>query len=102
MLRQTHFNHGILFQKLFLTVRKKCFSKEKLFKITQTIYLNSERSKQFLKQNSLICYVRTIKVPIETNNWDVKTYRNKLEKEFCPFRLSITLVYVTDQDIPSL
>ena len=58
MLRQTHFNHGILFQKLFLTVRKKCFSKEKLFKITQTIYLNSERSKQFLKQNSLICYWR--------------------------------------------
>ena len=61
----------------------------KFFDITRTVYLKSERSEHFLKQNTtLTCYWRflqieyigTIKVPIGTNTWDVETYRNKLEK----------------------
>ena len=34
-------------------------------------------------------YIRTIEVPIETNNWDVETYRNKLKK-----RVSLLLFFL--------
>ena len=36
-----------------------------------------------------IWYIEAIKKPIETNNWDVETYRNKLEKilSYCTFSL---------------
>ena len=49
--------NGTLFLNLFLpTVRKTCL------KITRTIFLNSERSEQFLKQNSfLTCYWRFVR-----------------------------------------
>ena len=46
---------------------------------------NSEKSAQFLKQNTFLAcysqnkYIGTIKMQIGTNNWDVETYRNKLE-----------------------
>ena len=51
-------------------------------------YMNRERSEQFLKQNCCywrflqIEYIGTTKVPIVTNNWNVWTYRNKLENPF--------------------
>ena len=63
--------NGILFQKLFLpTERKKLFlwSRKtfeirgwrpricKIFEISRTIYLNSERSEQFLKENNSLTY----------------------------------------------
>ena len=52
--------------------------------------MNSERSEEFLKQNSFQLgtggFFRsdtfgTIKMTIGINNWDVETYRNNLEKE---------------------
>ena len=57
-------------------------------KIARTIHSNSESSKQYFRQNEfLACYrrflqieqIRPNKVTIGTNNWDVKTYSNKLE-----------------------
>ena len=35
-------------------------------------------------------YIGTIKVPIGTNNWDVDTYRNKLENQIRIQNLQVT------------
>ena len=78
-------------------MRKKCSSdQEKLLKfkaegqefakkikIIRTIYLHSERSENFLKQNffnlflkvSQIDTFRTIRIQGEKNNWDLETCR---------------------------
>ena len=57
------------------------------FEITRTIYFNSERSEQFLKQNALLTcswrflksinYIKTIRIQIGKNNWDLETYRKR-------------------------
>ena len=43
-----------------------------MFEIIRTIYSNSERSEQFLKQNTIANGKGTIKMPIATNDWDLK------------------------------
>ena len=75
---------GTLFLKFALT-----YCEKKLFNWSRkTRTSNSERSAQFLKQNTFLAcycqnkYIGTIKMPIGTNNWDVETYRNKLEKKW--------------------
>ena len=67
------------------------FKEPKIYKsveINRTIYSNSESSEHFLEHNIFFCLLlevpirsNKIKMPIETNNWVVKTYRNKLEKK---------------------
>ena len=95
--------NGILFPKLFWpSLRKKCsWDREfffrnsglkvqnlHIFEITRSIFLNSERSEQLLKQNTfLTCYWRfleieyiwTIKIPIGANDRGVEKYRNKIK-----------------------
>ena len=50
------------------------------------IDLYSQRSEQYLKLNVFILLMEipirsgTTEMPIRTNNWDVETYRNNLEK----------------------
>ena len=89
-------NNGILFPKLFwLSVRKRSSAREKQlnfkadslrickkFEITRTIYLISESSEQFLKQNAFsTCswsFLRSkkleqFKFKLEKNNWDLET-----------------------------
>ena len=43
-----------------------------------------ERSEQFLKQIASLTYywmfLRSINMPIGTNNWDVEHHKNKLDK----------------------
>ena len=61
---------------------------KKMLRILEQFLQTFEWSKQFLKQNfslwevSQIFYIGTTKMPIGTNNWDVKTYSNKLENIF--------------------
>ena len=51
---------------------------------------SSESSDQFLKQNTFLAsylsfkdlYFGTMTMPLGTNNWGVKTYRNKLEQRY--------------------
>ena len=38
------------------------------------------KKKQFKFENGIFAKKMTIKVSIKSNNWDVETYRNKLEK----------------------
>ena len=56
----------------------------KNLEITRTIYSNSERSKQFLKQNAFLTLswrFLTIRIQIGKNNWDQETHR-KIWKRF--------------------
>ena len=75
----------------FAAIRKICSQNPqicKMFEITRTIYLNFEMPERFLKllftggfynlQTGRM--IETIKMPIGINNWQVETYRNKLEK----------------------
>ena len=77
---------GILSLKLFWpNVRKNCSNdREKLLnvEITSTIYLNSERVRTIFETDcffnlfsevSQIKYIRTIRIQIGRNNWDLET-----------------------------
>ena len=61
---------------------------KKLLRILEQFLQTFEWSKQFLKKNfslwevSQSFYIGTTKMPIGTNDCDVKTYRNKLENIF--------------------
>ena len=43
-------------------------------------------------------FIRTIKVPIGTNNWEIETHRNKLEKWVCSL-FCVSLVFFLFPDI---
>ena len=85
-------NNGILLPKLLekivLVIEKNFWNlrlKAEKIEISRTIYSNTERSEQFLKQNSfLTCtwrflrsntYFRTIRIQIGKKYWDLETCR---------------------------
>ena len=74
-------------ENLFANLRLKTKNLNSFY-ITGTIYSKSERSEHFLKQSAFsTCSWRflrsdrniTFRIQIGTNNWEVETYRNKLE-----------------------
>ena len=77
---------GILFQKLFWTTVKKqnCSGDQEKHLNIRTIYLNSERSKQLLRQCFLTWYWRfqsdlIHSLNFRTNYWTAET-KNQIEK----------------------
>ena len=82
--------HSILVQELLYRSRKTLENLELKANDIQKTYFSSESSNQFLKQNTSLTfylsfkdlYFGTMTMPIGTNNWDVKTYKNKLEQRY--------------------
>ena len=65
-----------MIEKNFCEFEAKGCEFANFFEITKTIYSNSKKADQFLKQNTFYWTFSDIihsiiQIPIETNNWDV-------------------------------